>query len=214
MPRTKGIKKKPAGTYHHGNLHEAIVAVASKIVGDEGPLELTVRRVAIQLGVTHAAVYHHFEDRTAILASVAEAAFVRMGEAIGARQAVLGATALERFAANGLAYAKFALENPRLYGVMFGPEAAARHSYPALAEAADRVFDVLRQSISDCQKEGSVIEGSVDEHALFCWSSVHGFASLMVERQVGKLHLASRDEDTLAELIIFRVFTGLAAKPG
>ncbi|WP_394843598.1 TetR/AcrR family transcriptional regulator [Pendulispora brunnea] len=210
MPR---IKKKAAGAYHHGNLREAIVAAATKIVNDEGPLELTIRSVAVQLGVTHAAVYHHFEDRTAILAAVAEAAFVQLGEAIALRQAALGETALERFAASGLAYVSFAVKHPRLYGVMFGPEAAERHAYPALAEAAARVFELLRGSIAASQKDGMVAEGSPDEHALFAWSAVHGLASLIVGRQLGQLQLPTDDPERLAEGIVLRAFTGLAAKP-
>jgi len=189
------------------------VGAAAKIVNDEGPLELTVRRVATQLGVTHAAVYHHFEDRTAILAAVAEVAFVQLGEAIAARQAVLGETSLERFAASGLAYVSFAVKHPRLYGVMFGPEAAERHAYPALADAAARVFELLRGSIAATQKDGVVTEGSPDEHALFAWSTVHGLASLIVGRQLGQMDLPSDDPERLAEMIVLRTFTGLAVKP-
>jgi len=96
---------------------------------------------------------------------------------------------------------------------MFGPEAAARHAYPALAAAATHVFDLIRESIAACQKEGILLNGTPDEHALFCWSAVHGFASLMVERQVAMLHLPPADPETLSELIVLRIFTGLAANP-
>src|SRR3954471_18309305 len=91
MPRPR---KKPRDAYHHGDLHTAILAAAEAIVHSEGSLALSVRSVALRLGVSHAAIYHHFKDRNDMVASVAERGFERLGEAmdvatIGAENALL-----------------------------------------------------------------------------------------------------------------------------
>jgi AcrR family transcriptional regulator len=205
-------EKKPRGVYHHGRLHDAIVGAAAEIVAESGPLELTIRAVAERLGVTHAAIYHHFEDRTGIVVAVAERCFRRLDEAMD-RAAKDEKSPLRRYRAMGLAYARYALRNPRLYGVMFGAEAATRHAHPALAEAAQGVFARIRGAIVECQAAGLLAKGSPEEHTLFCWSAVHGFASLSSEHQLEALGLDGRDSGALAEVIVERIFTGLGERP-
>jgi hypothetical protein len=113
----------------------------------------------------------------------------------------------------GLAYVQFARRHPRLYGVMFGADAALRHAYPGLATAALDVFASLRSVIARCQDEGSVMAGSPEEHALFSWSAVHGLSSLIVEGQLREFEKQTAVLDHFAELIVHRVFSGLAATP-
>ncbi len=204
------MRRKPKDAYHHGNLREAIVEAATAIVNAHGPLALTVRTVADKVGVTHAAVYHHFDDRTEMIVAVAEAGFV----AIGAEMADAAAAAtgpLDRYRRMGLAYVMFALRHPRRYGVMFGAETAAAHASPSLAAASRAVFDQMSGAIADCQAAGFLAPGPPELHTLFCWSAVHGFASLVSERQLGHLPITGTPE-ALAAKIVDRVFTGVGRR--
>lgn len=207
MPRAR---KKPSHNYHHGDLAQAIREVATAIVGSDGPSALTVRSVADRLGVTHAAIYHHFSDRTAILAAVAELGFDRLGLAIDrAMSTVEGA--LMRYREQGMTYVRFATQNPRLYGVMFGPEAALRREYPELSAASARVLERIRVAVTACIDEGVVDVAAPDEHTVFCWATVHGLSSLIVTRQLHELELPQSTE-ALTELVVNRVFTGLGPR--
>jgi AcrR family transcriptional regulator len=204
------VGKKPKGAYHHGNLREAIVVAGTAIVNTKGSHALTVRTVAERVGVTHAAVYHHFEDRTQMIAAVAEAGFLAVGADL-ARAAGGTPQPLARYRRMGVAYVTFALQHPRLYGVMFGAETAAEHANPALAAAARAVFDKMRAVIAECQAAGFLAPGSPDLHTLFCWSAVHGYASLVSERQLGHLPLVG-SPGALAETIVDRIFTGVGRR--
>jgi AcrR family transcriptional regulator len=199
--------KKPKSSYHHGNLREAIVTAATAEVNRAGAIDLTIRVVAERVGVTHAAVYHHFEDRTAMVAGVAEHAFVELGAAMD-RAALDAPTALERYRRLGHAYLTFALRHPRLYGVMFGAEAAAHPGGAARAA----VFARIRDAIVACQRHSVVAAGSPDEITLFCWSAVHGFASLVADRQLDQLDAELPSIDVLADTIVQTIFTGVAAR--
>lgn len=181
------------------------------MVGSEGPLTLTVRSVAERLGVSHAAIYHHFRDRTEILAAVAERGFQLLGQAMDRAMAEAD-SALLRYRQQGLCSIAFAVRNRHLYGVMFGPEAASRREYPGLAAEAQRVLDRVRVAVVACQQEGVLCPGSPDEHALFCFSAVHGLASLIVSQQVGELDVPESHEQ-LAELVVDRIFLGLGTRP-
>jgi AcrR family transcriptional regulator len=206
--KAKDIRKHK-GTYHHGDLYTSVIEAAYAEIDKNGSIDLTIRTIAEVIGVTHAAVYHHFEDRAAILAGVAEKGFQEVGAAMD-RASDPAPTPLERYRRMGLAYTKFALRHPRIYGVMFGPEATAHAGDRQLSYAASTVFYRIRMAIIECQKAGLLAGGSPEEHTLFCWSAVHGFASIASEHQLAKIEGKLPSLDDLAEMIVRRIFTGLA----
>jgi AcrR family transcriptional regulator len=207
MPRPR---RKPKDAYHHGNLRAAIAEVASAIVHSDGAAELTVRAVARRLGVTHAAIYHHFEGRTDLLAAVTERGFEDLGQTIDRAMAQADG-ALMRFREHGLIYLRFAVQNPNLFRMMCS-EASLRRQYPSLAAATQRLLERFRVAIVACQAEGALVAGVPDEHALFCWSGVHGLASLIVEQQLDELSIPA-DLEARAAVVLDRIFTGLGALP-
>lgn len=84
--------------------------------------KLSLREGAQKAGVSHAATYHHFKDKTALVAAVAVADFAELGSSLqtffdeAARDTV---TRLPRFAH---AYVGFALEYLYEFRVMFSPQ--------------------------------------------------------------------------------------------
>ena len=62
----------------------------------------------------------------------------------------------------------------------------------------------------DCQTAGFLAPGAPELHTLFCWS-VHGYASLVAERQLGHLPITGTPE-ALAEKIVDRIFTGVGRR--
>ena len=68
---------KVRGNYHHGNLREALVAAALDLLESEGLEALSLRKVAAQVGVSHAAPGHHFPTLRDLLTSLASVGFVR-----------------------------------------------------------------------------------------------------------------------------------------
>jgi len=209
VPRTR---KKPKDAYHHGDLRSGIGEVASAIVNQQGSAELTVRAVAQRLGVSHAAIYHHFEDRADLLAAVAERGFDQLA-AVMERATAENENALLGFREQGLSYIRFAVQHPNLFGLMFRSEAGLRSEHPNLAGAADRLLERIRRAVVACQTEGILMPGTPDEHTLFCWSGVHGLASLIVEQQLGQLTVPS-DLESRAQIVVDRIFTGLGARAG
>ena len=64
--------------YHHGDLRQALIQGALVLIEQEGIAALSLREVARRIGVSHAAPYHHFEDRSALLGAIAEQGFIAM----------------------------------------------------------------------------------------------------------------------------------------
>lgn len=169
-----------AKPYHHGDLRTALLQAAGRLVNRQGAMHVSLREIAREAGVSHAAPYHHFEDREALLAGVAAEGFEALGEALrrGAR-AGSGSDALTILQGAGIAYVRFAVDNPEMYRLMFGGLLSDRSRYPGLKTAADAAFGVLQDLLGG---EGSASEPApLNPVALATWSTVHGLASLMIE---------------------------------
>src|SRR5262245_4032019 len=119
MARSRSPGKKPARRYHHGNLRRALLDQALATIASEGVEGLTLRDIGARLGVSRTALYRHFTDKRALLEAVATEGFKSFREAlVGAWQG--GGGGLPGFNAMGIAYVRFAVDNPSHYRVMFG----------------------------------------------------------------------------------------------
>ena len=75
----------PAKTrYHHGDLRSALVDQAVALITAQGDVSFSLRDLAGRIGVSHAAVYRHFADKTALLNAVAAHGFALLAQAVRA----------------------------------------------------------------------------------------------------------------------------------
>ena len=58
--------------YHHGDLRRALIDAARALLEREGAAALSLRAVAREAGVSPAAPYHHFKDKSELLQAVAD----------------------------------------------------------------------------------------------------------------------------------------------
>lgn len=200
MPAVKRDSPATKRTYHHGDLRRALLDAAWRLVAEKGLAALTLREVARAAGVSHAAPYHHFPSRTALLDALAEEGFAGLDRAMAEAgpaaggpaevgqtpRPVDGADVMVRI---GRAYVDFACAHPEQLQVMFRP----RHHEsegpppPALAEIGAQAYGHLADGVRVCQAQGLAPAGDPNELALSAWSLVHGFASLWSQGQLGAL---------------------------
>jgi AcrR family transcriptional regulator len=164
--------------YHHGNLREALIRAALDLIAAKGPGGFTFAEAARSAGVSPAAPYRHFRDRDALMADVARRGF-ELFEAELSRAWDDGRpdpfTAFEQV---GRAYLAFARKEPAYYSAMF--EAGLPMDLdPALREAGDRAFAVLRKASEVlCSKLPPAGRPPALMMALHVWALSHGIASL------------------------------------
>ena len=68
-----------ARPYHHGNLRSELLEQAERVLADRGAGALSLRELAREIGVSHAAPRRHFADKQALLDALAEDGFDRLG---------------------------------------------------------------------------------------------------------------------------------------
>ncbi|MEU5210058.1 TetR/AcrR family transcriptional regulator [Streptomyces sp. NPDC020742] len=185
--------------YHHGDLRAALLARAEETLRERGPGALSLRELARDLGVSHAAPSRHFKDKQALLDALALAGFDRLVEVLtGARDA--GGAFSDRLAALARAYVDFATANAELLDLMF----AVKHDPAAslaLLEAVQRAVALAEELIADGQRTGEVRQGPVDRISAPVFTTLHGFAGLAVSCQYSAEETAAGLDDVLAYMV-------------
>jgi len=179
-PRTASAKTETP--YHHGALREALLQAAERVLERDGLSGLTLRAVAREAGVSHAAPTHHFGDLTGLLSELAAVGFRQFNAAM-ASACDTAATPLARALARPKAYVAYAQAHPGMYSIMFRTE-RLDYSRPSLHEAAEASFAGLANAIGMMRQE-QISEDSLtlNQGAAIAraWSMVHGFTMLLLD---------------------------------
>jgi len=133
--------------YHHGNLRQALVEAALKLIAAQGPQGFTLTDAARSAGVTPAAVYRHFAGRDDLIGECARQGFEIFADLMVHAYNGGKPSALKAFEATGRAYLAFARRYPGHYMAMFESGIPLRAN-PDLARAADRARTVLQDSVA------------------------------------------------------------------
>jgi AcrR family transcriptional regulator len=153
--------------YHHGDLRHTIVAAALEAISRDGVDALSLRALAREAGVSHAAPAHHFGDRAGLLTEIAAEGFEQMADDLGAAYERTGS-----FLEVGVAYVEFAVGHPAHFAVMFRPELLRTHD-PRLDAARRRSSDGLYGRVGSVAPDVDALRAGVA-----AWALVHGVATL------------------------------------
>lgn len=165
--------------YHHGDLKNTLVAIATQSLVEGGRNAVSLRKVAAQAGVSGTALYRHFENKEALLAEVAAEGFHKLQSAL---ETVLDSSLqpLERFRETGNIYADFALKNPVLYELMFSRDMLSNKN-SIVDKAAEGAYGVLLSIIKNCQEIGLIRSGDIDDQAFSIFAAAHGTIALCAQ---------------------------------
>ena len=181
--RVRRTSRAETAPYHHGALRDALLEAAERVLERDGLPGLTLRAVAREAGVSHAAPTHHFGDLTGLVSELAAIGFrqfnAAMAAACGSGELPIG----ERARARAKAYVAYAKAHPGMYGLMFRTE-RLDYSRPSLHEAAEASFAGLAGAIA-AKRQETISEDALtmDQAAAIAraWSLVHGFTMLLLD---------------------------------
>jgi len=164
---------------------QQILEEAREVFLAQGLAGLSMRTVAERVGVSATALYRHFDDKDALLATMLGEAFASFGSYLG--RALGGRTPLARFRMTGEAYFDFALEHPRDYELMFltnCSDLGFKRISQAIDERSRPTFEFLVERVEECIQKRIFVRRDPRAVALYAWSTVHGTASLWLLGQL------------------------------
>lgn len=179
---------------------QRILSVAARKQLHGGEDAVSMRSIASTLGVTATSIYRHFRDKDQLLDAIVESGFDSL------------LTYLQRKRNPGVlavmdAFLDFALEQPRLYDLMFlrqrdrvrvFPDDFAAHRSPS--------FDVVRESVEREMRSGALRRDKSLEVTLTIWSHAHGLISMFTLGRFGSDAAAFR---AIFKRSVRRLYRGL-----
>lgn len=184
--RIRPRAKRP-GTFHHGDLREALLVAATNIVERDGHAELSLRPLAVRLGVSQPALYRHFADKAAMLAAVAERGWLQLDVEMRERMGRAREPA-EALRAAGRAYVDWAHAHPNMFRLFSSRVPASRRAAPAPPFPREHYFHGLGGTVP-------LDDPRLADAFRVTWAFAHGLAALVVEHV---FQLVDTDEARLA----------------
>jgi AcrR family transcriptional regulator len=187
--------------YHHGNLRAALLESAERTLSQQGAGELSLRELARQVGVSHAAPRRHFADKQALLDALAEDGFERLGESLRGAMTAAGEGFDARLLAFAHAYVRFATRHAALLELMF----AVKHrpgAADSLRRSADRAFEAPLALITEGQAKGEVVAGEPERVATVAWAALQGLAAMVNSRMLDHAVLDEVVADAVERLVL------------
>jgi AcrR family transcriptional regulator len=154
-----------SASYHRGDVRQDAVVVATRLIRADGSAAITLREIAAQLGVSHTALYRHFDGRDGVLDAVA-------GDHVDTV-----ASAAESDASIGetlTTYVRWALNSEHLYRCAF--EMSRSTTSPLTHAAFDRLRAVVAKTFAAELAPADPTE--VRDEVFRRWGAVHGLVDL------------------------------------
>jgi AcrR family transcriptional regulator len=177
-------------TYHHGDLKAVILAKAASLVAERGADGISLRELAREAGVSHAAPAHHFTDRRGLFTALAAQGWRLLAEAL--------TEARPDFIDAALAYVRFALEHPGHYAVMFD-RSLVDSDDAELVAAQNAAGAELAQGVGTLKDPRA--NADPQSAALAAWSLVHGFSMLWLNQAIDTDRDPAADVEKIALML-------------
>lgn len=178
---------------------EQVVDAAAQLADSVGLAELTLTKIASELGVQQPALYRHIESWQDLLRLLSLRGRHQLGDALA--EAAIGVSGDEAVAAVGRAWRGAVLASPGLY------EATDRYPCagdPELEEAVERIVGIIAQALA-----GFDLDDDHRVHAARALrSAFHGFAHL----ESGDGHPHPHDLDDTFDGLIELMCAGIRAQ--
>jgi len=189
-------------TYHHGDLRAQLIEATRQLVEEKGPDLFSVSEACRRAGVSTAAPYKHFKDKTEMLREVAAAGMRRQSEQMLAEVAPYPEGSRARIVAMGRNYIRFAESEPGVFRLMFtwSGETEEDETLHALGESK---YAYVQMEVAKCRGRTEVTDAD-KQSAFTLWSFVHGMSFLSIDGMLTDEKLPT-DIDSLLDDIAQRI---------
>lgn len=163
---------------------DRILTCACDLYLEDGLEGFSMRKLARSVGVTAPALYRYYESKERVLLDVVGEAYRRLTEYL--YEALKGRTPEERFRMAGDGYLSFALENVRMYEVLFAfPDLIGMaEGQPAVEDQACALGQFWNDRVRECMDAGILRTTDPDHVGQTLWAHAHGLISLYLQGMI------------------------------
>jgi len=180
-------------------LRALILQGAKKLFIENGIEQTTIRNIADEISYSVGTVYVYFKDKDSILHELHTLGFKQLGGEMRVLTSV--ANPMERLAAIGRVYVRFAMDNPDMYDLMFNMKAPMEFLKKIEEEEWNEgkaTFNVLKSTVEQCMAHGYFKGHQLEALSFMIWSTVHGMCSLYIRGSIKAVNLGDAEPLLLA----------------
>ena len=170
------------GELSEESLRMRLVETALEMLRTAPVDQLSLRRVAEHVGVSHQAPYVHFGSKRRFLAAVAGVGLDRAAAVAEAEVAAAGESPIARLRALARAYTEWVAHEPQVHDLDLALH-IDKSEHPWLQAAAIRYWNLLHDTVEACQPPG-VSEPDLLRRCAIAWGVVYGISRLAALDQV------------------------------
>ena len=199
-------------SYHHGDLYNELLDAGKRLVEEMGIHNLSLRKVAQSIGVSHNAPYRHFKDKAALMKAIAESGFETLSTAFREIGQKFSDDPEIQLAELGLAYLSHAISNPETTELMFGGFTKKERGWLTQTDRGSHAsFQLLVEVIENGQKKGVFKSGNALEYSITAWSSMHGLSVLITSGFLRDIASSGSQIKKLGERLTQVLLSGIRA---
>lgn len=178
-PDKKEGSEKQEGSYHHGNLKQALIAAYLEMLQSQPAEKISLRKLAAHIGVAPTAAYNHFKDKIELVIAVKIRCLFHLGDYLE-NSVSKQSSPHERIRDLGKAYFQYSLQHAQYFNIIFSTEVPDEYVTEELIAGAMRAEAALREAVVDLLKENNLPITLFTEGlgAFACWSLAHGISTL------------------------------------
>jgi AcrR family transcriptional regulator len=162
---------------------QKILDAARRMFVQRGYEATTMRAIAAKIGYTPTAIYHHFEDKQALVAELSALDFRAFAQAL--RDIGAESDPVERLRKTGRAYVAFGVANPMHYQFLFMTRRpTGSPTRTGQGDPGADAYGFLRHTCADTIAAGRLRPEftDADEVAQIAWGAVHGLVALHIAK--------------------------------
>ena len=167
-------------TYHHGNLKEAIIFEALRLLALQSINELSFRHISRNIGVVSSAPYNHFKNKDHLLQEIIKVGQRKLFQIIEIEKNKSTVPA-EQLLLIAKAYLNFALKEKTVFNLMFS------ETNEDLILLTDEIVLQFSKMISEKFKAGKRVKLTEKGSAITAWSMIHGLATIINKSNISLL---------------------------
>ncbi|WP_306252129.1 TetR/AcrR family transcriptional regulator [Parvularcula sp. IMCC14364] len=192
-----------ATSYHHGNLREALIDRAAEVIGEKGVEGVSLRSLARDLGVSHAAPSRHFPTKADLLAAVVRKGYELMTQATMQAGAQAGDNPVLRLNLMVKCGIRWAVENRSYFMALMNPD--VRHFADAdLRAALSEYYAMLTEAAAGAQQAGLFDDMPTRAALLHGFAATTGAQMIFTDELIGETVGGVSDSliDEIADMIV------------
>ena len=194
---------QPRRQQRHAEMKAAILDAARAAILEHGPARFSLREVARRSGYSPAGLYEYFSGKEDLVRAVADESLARLHAYLS--RAAGDLQPAQRLVALGLAYVRFAHDNPQHFLLIF-TQLPSRRTTLQTPSTSTSPYRLVLQAVQDGVDAGVFVTRpglGVEQIAYGVWSLAHGMAMLQqTHLQQFQTDFVTHDRRVLEQFVV------------